>query len=117
MKSAMISGSFVPADCICAIFSRAEGENGQPIMLQLATVSGHPHWQASLAPTRRTSSFLPAICACAATHKVSANASAMLLLHLNMSLCNPHHFGASVLQLDLARYQRDQRTEEISVPK
>src|ERR1700730_12416428 len=104
MMSAIMSGSFVPADCICAIFSRAAGEKGQPIMLQLATVSGHPHWHASLAPTRRTSSFLPAICAWAAPPNVRASASATTLrLHLNMLFRDAHNFGTSVLQLDLAR--------------
>src|SRR5438067_13821752 len=108
----MMAASWVPEACICAIFSRAAGENGQPIMLQLATVSEHPHLHANLAPTRRTSTFLPAICAWSALPTISASESATLLLHLNMLFRNPHDFGASVLQLYLARNQRDQRAED-----
>src|SRR5260221_14506492 len=45
--------SGTPEACICAIFSWAGWEKLQPSMLQLATVSGQPHWQASRAPTLR----------------------------------------------------------------
>src|SRR3989442_11644631 len=53
MKSATMAESATPEACICAIFSFAGWEKLQPSMLQLATVSTQPHWQASLAPTRR----------------------------------------------------------------
>src|SRR5258708_7914593 len=96
VKSSMMAESEMPAACILAIFSFAVCDQ-QPYILQVATVSLQPpHWHASLEPTRKTSTFwfLLAICAKAALHKVSANASATLLLHLNMLLRNPHHFGA-----------------------
>src|SRR6266550_1736936 len=114
VKSSTIAESEIPAACIFAIFSFAVCDQ-QPYILHEATVSLQPpHWQASLEPTRKTSTFwfLLAICARAAPPKVSASASATLLLHLNMLFRNPHHFGASVLQLDLARNQRDDRAED-----
>src|SRR5260370_4829596 len=94
VKSSTMAESEIPAACILAIFSFAVCDQ-QPYILQVATVSLQPpHWQASLDPTRKTSTFwfLLAICARAAPHKVSANAS--LLLHLNMLFRNPHYFGA-----------------------
>src|SRR5580700_6662597 len=108
----MMAASEMPAACILASVSFAVCAQ-QTYILQVATVSLQPpHWQASLEPTRKTSTFwfLLAICAWAAPHKISANA--ILLLDLNMLFRNPHHFGASVLQLDLAWNQRDQRAKD-----
>src|SRR2546426_9904160 len=66
MKSSTMVESGTPAACICAILSLAGWEKLQPSMLQLATVSGQPHWQASRAPTRRIFWVVLAICAHAA---------------------------------------------------
>src|SRR5262245_56336639 len=79
-------------------------------MLQLATVSGQPHWQASLAPTRRMSCLTLAIWAQEATVRTSRRV--ILLLNWNMLLRDAYYLGARVLQLDLARDQRDKRAED-----
>src|SRR6266849_8223381 len=105
MKSATMAESATPEACICAIFSLAGWEKLQPSMLQLATVSGQPHWQASRAPTRRMFWVVLAICAHAAVARASARST--LLLHGNMFLGDAYYLGPGVLQLDLARNQRD----------
>src|SRR6266478_4174009 len=101
MKSSMMAESATPDACIFAIFSFAGWEKLQPNMLQLATVSGHPHWQASLAPTRRISCLVLAICAQAEAEKTSRRMT--LLLHWNILLGDADYLGPGVLQLDLAR--------------
>src|SRR5262245_37262816 len=111
----MILESGTPSDCILAIFSFAGCEKLQPSMLQLATVSGQPHWQASLAPTRRISCLTLAICAHAAVVRTSGR-SVNLLLNRNMLLGDAYNLRASVVQLDLARDQRDQRPENQNQP-
>src|SRR6058998_2990285 len=106
----MMVESGTPAACICAILSLAGWEKLQPSMLQLATVSGQPHWQASRAPTLRIFCVVLAICAHAPVARVNARASAKntLLLHWNMFLGDAYYFGPGVLQLDLAWDQCDQ---------
>src|SRR5262249_8345097 len=108
-----MEASEAPSDCILAILSFAGWENPHPSMLHEATVSGHPHWQASRAPTRRTSSFwlVPAIWAAAGRPAISASAKAALRLHRYILLRDAHNFGAGVLQFDFARNQRDDRTD------
>src|SRR6266567_2105502 len=73
MKSSTMVESGTPDACICAIFSLAGWEKLQPSMLQLATVSGQPHWQASRAPTLRI--FWVVLAICAHAPDVSAKAS------------------------------------------
>src|SRR5215471_13452348 len=77
-------------------------------MLQVATESLHPHWQASRAPTRRTSrlGFSDAVCASAAT---VTTATKMLLRNRRMLLNHSHHFRPRVLHLHLARHETNQR--------
>src|SRR4051794_9083524 len=110
MKSSMMAESATPDACICAILSFAGWEKLQPSMLQLATVSGHPHWQARRAPTRRIFCVVLAICACAAVARTTA--SHILLLNRNMLFRNSHNFRARILQFDLARDQRNQSPED-----
>src|SRR6267142_5708329 len=112
MNSSIIAVSEAPEDCICAIFSLAGCEKPQPSMLQVATVSLQPHWQASLEPTRYASTFWlrPAICAIANEATQTARI-ASLLLHWNMLLGNPHNFSSRVLQFNLAGNQGDHRSE------
>src|SRR5436190_500047 len=114
MKSSTMVESGTPAACICAILSLAGWEKLQPSMLQLATVSGQPHWHARRAPTRLIFCVVLAICAHAAVARASARASARntLLLHWNMFLGDAYYFGPGILQLDLAWDQRDQGTED-----
>src|SRR5438270_13573367 len=106
----MIAESATPAACICAIFSLAGWEKLQPSMLQLATVSGQPHCHASLAPTRRMSWLVLAICAQLAVHNASARIA--LLLRGNILFSDADHLAPGVLQLDLARNQRDEGAED-----
>src|SRR2546430_11276349 len=108
MNSSTMVWSGTPAACICAILSLAGWEKLQPSMLQLATVSGQPHWQASRAPTLRIFCVVLAICAQAAVARASARST--LLLHWNMFLGDAYYFGPGALQLDLAWDQRDQGT-------
>src|SRR5690348_6124157 len=93
-----------PRPCICAMRSLAGLEKWHSSMLQVATESLHPHWQASRDPTRRTSTlgFSDAVCARAATANI---ASSKLLLKRCMFLRVAHHFRAGVLHLNLARNQ------------
>ncbi len=58
----------MPTACICAMRSLAGFEKLHSSILHVATESLHPHWQASRAPTRRTSTlgFSEAVCARAA---------------------------------------------------
>src|SRR5438067_1196768 len=116
----MIAESGIPEDCIFAIFSFAGWEKLQPSMLQLATVSGQPHWQASLAPTRRMSCLTLAICAGAAEESIRSMHAAMNggaaghrpALHRNILLGDTHYLGPCILQLDLAWNQRYQGSED-----
>src|SRR5256885_15397838 len=101
----MMAESGTPADCIFAILSFAGWEKLQPSMLQLATVSGQPHWQASLDPTRRIFCVVLAIWAEAAIARASARKTLLLVLTARLLLDrkilfgNIYHFGARVLQL------------------
>src|ERR1041384_3202379 len=106
----MMAESGTPAACIFAILSFAGWEKLQPSMLQLATVSGQPHWQASLAPTRRISCLTLAIWAQAAVVRTSRRVA--LLLNWNMLLGDAYNFRPRVLQLDFARDQCDERAED-----
>src|SRR2546430_1630091 len=116
----MIAESGTPDACIFAIFSFAGCEKLQPSMLQLATVSGQPHWQASLAPTRRMSCLTLAICAGADKERIRSAHAAMSggaasrrpALHRNILLSDTHYLGPRILQLDLARNQRYQGSED-----
>src|SRR5206468_2442575 len=117
MKSSMMAESATPDACICAILSFAGWEKLQPSMLQLATVSGQPHWQANLEPTRRIFCVVLAIWAEAAAASTRAKntlllvLTARLLLDRNILFGNANYFRARVLQLDLARNQRNQSPE------
>src|SRR6476646_9777766 len=107
----MMDESGTPAACICEIFSFAGWEKLQPSMLQLATVSEHPHWHASLAPTRRIFWFVLAICAQTGAMRARAK-SATLLLNRDIFLGDAYYFGPGILQFDLARNQCDQCAED-----
>src|SRR2546428_1190290 len=100
MKSATMAESATPEACICAIFSLAGWEKLQPSMLQLATVSTQPHWQASLAPTRRIFWLVLAIWAQAAT-AARARVRSTLPLNRDMFFSDADYFCPGVLQLDL----------------
>src|SRR5580704_4899468 len=136
----MICWSLYPMACIWAMRSLAGLEDGHSSMLQVATVSLQPHWQARWAPTRRTSTlgFSEAAWASAATTRAESKyvftaqtrsqrrkrgeaiipgfsprfLCAGLALNRNMFLRNPHHFSAGVLQLDFAGDEADQRSAD-----
>src|SRR5437016_971135 len=113
----MIAESDAPAACICVIFSFAGCEKSQASMLHVATVSEHPHWQASLAPTRCVSIFWSRLGICACVRTAAHRARRMsLLLDRDILLGNADHFGARILQFDLARNQRDQGAENQDDP-
>src|SRR5881296_1665634 len=104
MKSSTIAESATPAACICAIFSLAGCEKLQPSMLQLATVSGQPHWHASLAPTRRIFWFELAIWAVAAVVRSRITSVAHALLRAASRLFSTHELSTGVEKsLDAAR--------------
>src|SRR5689334_12601796 len=123
----MIWSSDMPTLCICAMRSLAGLEKWHSSMLHVATESLHPHWQASRAPTRRTSrlGFSAAVCAIA-TAASSANNShnggravnprptpsarprPLTFFNGCMFLRNAHHFRAGVLHLDLTGNQADE---------
>src|SRR5689334_2796996 len=114
MKSPMMVGSETPDACILAMRSRAGREKLHSSIEHVATVSGQPHWHASLAPTRRTSIWPPEVCAVpvwisAAT--LSAAARRALFLDRDMFGGDPDHFGSGVLHFDLAGYERNERSE------
>src|SRR5437870_5764532 len=83
-------------------------------ILQVATESLHPHWQANRAPTRRTSTlgFSAAVCAHAAKAVRIAITTGQLLFNRGMFFGNSHDFGAGVLQFDLARHQAHKGTAD-----
>src|SRR5581483_5040310 len=104
----------MPVACSLAILSRACCEK-QPYMVQAATLCEQlPHWHARRLATRPTlSAFL--ICAQAGTEKPAAMSSATapvrtrsLLIDNCILSCDAHHFGAGVLQFNLARHEADQ---------
>src|SRR5215467_4969137 len=107
----MICWSDRPTACIWAMRSLAGLEKWHSSMEQVATESLHPHWQASRAPTRRTSTFgfSDAVCAIAAAATTNAR---RLLFNRCMFLRNAHHFRAGVLHFDFARHQADQRSAD-----
>src|SRR5947207_13296101 len=102
----MMAESATPDACICAILSFAGWEKLHPSMLQLATVSGQPHWQASLDPTRRIFCVVLAIWADAAVARTKVRTrarntlllvlTARLLLDRNILFGNTHNFSARV---------------------
>src|SRR5215813_3399767 len=83
-------------------------------MLHVATESLHPHWQASRAPTRRTSTlgFSAAVWAKATTASSANNTHSggrpLSFLNSCMFPGNAHHFGAGVLHFDFAGDQADE---------
>src|SRR3981081_2069009 len=115
MKPSTICVSEYPAACIFAMRSFAGLENEHSSMLHVDTESLHPHWHCIRAPTRRTSAvgFSDTVCPSAAA---ANTATRRLLLKRRMCLGNPHHFGAGILHLDLARHQADQRAADQHQP-
>src|ERR1700730_17627943 len=111
MKRSTIWVSENPVACIFAMRSFAGLENEHSSMLQVDTESLHPHWHCIRAPTRRTSAvgFSETVCPSAAA---ASRATSRLPLNRRMCLGNPHHFGAGILHLDLARHQADQRAAD-----
>src|SRR5450432_2976424 len=123
MKACTIWSSDRLTDCIWAIRSLAGLEKWHSSMLQVATESLQPHWQAIRAPTRRTSTlgFSEAVWATAAAASTTISrtrtsarplpdgrGSVPLLLFNRRMLCRiAHHFRAGVLHFDLARHQAD----------
>src|SRR6266496_3182272 len=108
MKACTICWSVIPTACIRAMRSLAGLEKWHSSILQVATESVHPHWQASRAPTRRVSGlgFSDAVWARAATATAVAKTTAStLLLDRCMFLRIAHHFGAGVLHFNFARDQ------------
>src|SRR5579871_4316812 len=118
----------MPRACIFAMFSFAGFEKPHSSMLQVATESLQPHWQARREPTRRASmlGFSDAVWAqvraairvSAASHSTRGSVvrapakarrpaprSKALSLNRGMLSCYSNYFGAGVLHLDLARDQ------------
>src|SRR6478736_976266 len=97
----------MPSVCNWAMRSLAGLEKWHSSMEQVATESLHPHWQASRAPTRRTSTlgFSDAVCARAAT---AIRTASRLLWNRCMFLRDAHYFRAGVLHFDFAGNQADE---------
>src|SRR3954452_3291665 len=98
-----------------AIFSLAGLEKWHSSMEQVATESLQPHWQATRAPTRRTSTFgfSEAVCASAAAAMTSTN---KLFFNRRMFLRIAHDLRAGVLHFDLAGNQADERSADEHQP-
>src|ERR1035438_456717 len=131
MKTSMICWSVMPRACMLAMRSLPGLDLSHPTISQDAMESPQPHLHRSRFPTRITSALgfsaavappcngavfaarsltsgaaggVAGVCASAAATSV---ASSRLLLNGCMSFRIPHHCGAGVLHLDLARHQAD----------
>src|SRR5689334_20269749 len=107
MKACTIWSSDMPSPWSLAIRSLAGLPKWHSSMLQVATESLQPHWHASRAPTRRTSTlgFSEAVCASAANASTTAS---KLLFNRCIFPGKAHYFGAGVLQFHLAGHQTDE---------
>src|SRR3954447_20684075 len=110
-----ICSSDIPTDCICAMRSLAGLEKWHSSIEHVATESVHPHWHATRAPTRRTSTlgFSEAVCASAAAAITRAS---KLLFNRCMFLRVAHHLRAGVLHFDLAGDQADKGSADQHQP-
>src|SRR5437773_991514 len=109
MYWSMIDWSETPSPFSFAMLSLAGLENSHSNISQLDTVWGQPHLHCRREPTRCTSSL--ELCARRAA-TVRPSRTTNLLFHWNIFSGDPDDFRARVLQLHLARHERNQSARD-----